>query len=190
MICGDRFSVLLSAVAFLLLIACANVANLMLARAGSRHSEMAIRSAMGASRRRLVAQLLTEAALLAAIGGVLGIGIAAWGLDLFKVFAAHNLPELSQARVDGWALGFVLFVSALSGIFFGVGPAFAASRTNLQDALKGATRSSSSAGAERTRRFLVFTEIALACVLLVGCALMLRSFAALTHADPGFRAQN
>jgi predicted permease len=182
--------VLLGAVGFLLLIACANVANLMLARASSRQSEMAIRSAMGASRQRLIAQLLTEAALLACIGGALGIGIAAWGLDILKHFATDNLPQLVHARLDGWALGFVLLISAASGILFGLGPAFAASRTNLQDALKGANRSSSSAGAERTRRALVFAEVAFACVLLVGCALMLRSFIALMHADPGFRPQN
>ncbi|HKP05477.1 MAG TPA: ABC transporter permease [Chthoniobacterales bacterium] len=182
--------VLLSAVAFLLLIACANVANLMLARGSSRQSEMAIRSAMGASRRRLIAQLLTESALLAAIGGAAGIGIAAWGLDAIRAFATDKMPELLRSQIDGWALVFVIIVSAASGVVTGLGPAFAASRTNLQDALKGATRASTSASAERTRRVLVFAEVALACVLLVGCALMLRSFAALMHADPGFRPQN
>jgi putative ABC transport system permease protein len=182
--------VLLSAVAFLLLIACANVANLMLARASSRQSEMAIRSAMGASRGRLIAQLLTEAAVLAGIGGAVGIAVAVWGLEALKHFATNNVQELLHAQIDGWALAFVLVVSALSGILFGLGPAFAASRTELQDALKGTTRSSTSAGAERTRRALVFAEVALACVLLIGCALMMRSFAALIHADPGFRPQN
>lgn len=182
--------VLLCAVAFLLLIACANVANLMLARANARQGEMAIRSALGASRQRLVSQLLTESTLLACIGGLLGIAIAAWGLDLLKHFAAANLPQLLHARMDGTALAFLILISAASGILFGLAPAFTASRAEVQDALKGSTRSTSGAGAERTRQGLVFAEVAMACVLLVGCALMMRSFVALVHADPGFRSEN
>lgn len=180
--------VLLCAVGFLLLIACANVANLMLARANSRQSEMAIRAAMGGSRRRLIAQLLTEAAVLASVGGILGLAIAMWGLDLLKLFGAENIPELAHAHIDRTALVFVFLASAASGLLFGLGPAFTASRTSFQSALKGTTRSTT--GADHTRHALVFAEVALAAVLLIGCALMMRSFVALTHVDPGFRPEN
>jgi predicted permease len=180
--------VLLCAVGFLLLIACANVANLMLARANARQGEMAIRAAMGASRRRLIAQLLTEAGVLACVGGALGLAIAVWGLDLLKAFGAENIPELAHARIDRTALFFVFLVSAAAGLFFGLGPAFTASRTSFQTALKGTTRSTT--GADRIRHALVFAEVALAAVLLIGCALMMRSFVALTHVDPGFRPDN
>ncbi|MBA3881581.1 MAG: ABC transporter permease [Chthoniobacterales bacterium] len=182
--------VLLAAVAFLLLIACANVANLMLARASAREPEMAIRSALGASRRRLVLQLLTEAALLACLGGMLGTGIAIWGLDLLKLFAARNLPELATARLDGTALAFILAATTTAGVLFGLGPAFATSRTSYLATLKGAARTTAASGAERTRQVLVFVEVALASLLLIGCALMMRSFVALVHADPGFRTAN
>jgi predicted permease len=182
--------VLLCAVGFLLTIACANVANLMLARANARQGEMAIRAAMGASRQRLIAQLLTEAAVLAGIGGILGLAIAIWGLDLLKLFGAENIPELAHAHINRTALVFVFLISAVSGVLFGLGPAFTASRTSFQAALKGTTRSTTGAGADRTRHVLVFAEVALASVLLIGCALMMRSFVALTHVDPGFRPQN
>jgi putative ABC transport system permease protein len=182
--------VLLCAVGFLLLIACANVANLMLARANARQSEMAIRAAMGASRRRLIAQLLTEAAVLAGIGGILGLAIAFWGLDLLKSFGAENIPELAHAHINRTALGFVFLITGLAGVLFGLGPAFTASRASFQSALKGTTRSTTGAGADRTRHALVFAEVALSAVLLIGCALMMRSFVALTKVDPGFRAEN
>jgi putative ABC transport system permease protein len=172
------------------MIACANVANLMLARANARQSEMAIRAAMGASRQRLIAQLLMEAAVLACIGGTLGLAIAVWGLDLLKLFGAENIPELAHAHINRTALCFVFLTSAASGVLFGLGPAFTASRTSFQAALKGTTRSTIGTAADRTRHVLVFAEVALASVLLIGCALMMRSFLALTHVDPGFRPEN
>jgi predicted permease len=180
--------VLLGAVGFLLLIACANVANLMLARANARQGEIAIRAAMGASRRRLIAQLLTEAAVLASVGGIAGLAIAVWGLDLLKLFGAENIPELAHAHIDRTALGFVFLTSTAAGLVFGLGPAFSASRTSFQTALKGTTRSTT--GADRTRQALVFIEVTLAAVLLIGCALMMRSFLTLMHVDPGFRPEN
>lgn len=177
--------VLLSAVGFLLLIACANVANLTLARSSARQSEMAIRAALGASRPRLIAQLLTESILLASLGGAAGLAIAVWGLDLLRSFATQNVHELLRARIDIPTLLFAFTVSALAGILFGLGPAFSGSRGNFQGALKGGTRSTSAA--DRTRQILVFAEIAIAAVLLICSALMMRSFAALMGVDPGFR---
>ncbi|MEP7071912.1 MAG: ABC transporter permease [Verrucomicrobiota bacterium] len=180
--------VLLSAVAFLLLIACANVANLTLARISARQNEISIRAALGASRPRLVAQLLTESALLAFIGGIAGAAIAFWGLDLLRKFLVQNLPELARAQIDGRALLFAVAVSTAAGMLFGLGPAFSSSRARWQSALQGATRSTSASN--RTRQALVFSEIAIAAVLLIGCALMIRSFISLIHVDPGFRPAN
>jgi putative ABC transport system permease protein len=158
----------------------------MLARANARRGEMALRAALGASRSRLIAQLMTEAGVLAITGGVLGLGIAVWGLEVLKRWA--NVPALQHAHIDGSVVAFGLVISVLGGTLFGLGPAFTGSRTSLQEAMSGATRTTS--GASRARQALVFAEVALACALLVGCVLMLRSFGVLIHTNPGFVPEN
>ncbi|MGI8891154.1 MAG: ADOP family duplicated permease [Chthoniobacterales bacterium] len=182
--------VLLGSVSLLLALACANVTNLMLARGKARTSEMAVRAALGASRQRLVAQLLTESALLTAVGALAGFALAFWSLELLRNFATDNLPQLLHAHLDGRVAFFVLLTAGACGMFFGLGPALRASGSSLAAVFGGGTRSTIDAVAARSRSLLVFAEVALAAVLLIGCALMMRSFLRLATTSPGFAADD
>jgi len=183
--------ILLGAVGFVLLIACANVANLLLARGADRSREMAVRTAMGASRFRIIRQLLTESVLLSLAGGILGIVLAYLALSTFVAMAPQNLPRIQEATMDRTVLAFAVLISLLTGIGFGVFPAFQISRTNLNDSLKEATRGTSG-GTERhrIRNLLVVAEVALTIVVLIGAGLMLQSLSKLMGVNPGFDSHN
>ena len=180
--------VLAGAVAFVLLIACANVANLLLARATVRQRELAVRAALGAGRARLIRQLLAESLVLSAAGGVGGLLLAWWGLHFLRAVAAERLPiqRLELVGIDGWVLAFTLGASLLCGLVFGAVPALTAAGSGLNDALKEGGRTGSVSRGNRTRSAFVIIEIALALVLLVGAGLLMRSFKHLLDVDPGF----
>ncbi len=179
--------ILLGAVAFVLLIACANVANLLLAQATARQKEVAIRMALGASRSRLIRQMLTESVMLAAAGGAAGIFLAWWGVDLLIMLAPGDIPRVSQVDLDPWVIGFTAAVTVLTGLVFGLAPALAASRPKLNETLKEGGRGLSEGGRRLSLRSgLVMAEVALAVVLLIGAGLMVRSFLHLQQVSPGF----
>lgn len=182
---------LFAAVTLVLLIACANVAGLLLARASRRRSEIAVRAALGASRFEIVRQILVEAVALALCGGALGILFSGWILDTLLHLVPQSLPRADQIAVDGTMLAFVTVVSLVSGLLFGVLPAWRMSRLDPSFALReGGRGAAGSRGQNRLQGWLVIAETALGLVLLIGSGLLLRSFVRVVHVDPGFDAQN
>ena len=179
--------VLLGAVAFVLLIACANIANLLLARATGRQHELAIRAALGAGRSRIIRQLLTESLVLAVSGGIAGLLLARWGISWLLQLAPNNLPRFGEIGLDSRVLAFTCAVSLVTGVISGLAPAWTAAKTDLHDALKESGRSGM--GRRRLNNTFVVVEIALALVLLVGAGLTLKSFWRLQQVDPGFNPE-
>ncbi|HXA09486.1 MAG TPA: ABC transporter permease [Chthoniobacterales bacterium] len=183
--------ILLGAVALVLLIACANLATMLLARASAREREMAIRVAVGASRARLLRQGLTESVVLAIFGGAVGVLFAIWAIDLVKTLGTQTIPRLSEVRIDGSVLLVTLAIAIGTGLIFGLVPALATGRPDLTEALKeGGRGSTSSRRHNRLRNALVVAEVALALVLLTGAGLLLKSFVRLENVNPGFNAKN
>jgi predicted permease len=183
--------VLLATVGFVLLIACANVANLLLARATVRQKEIAIRAAVGASRARIARQLLTESALLALTGGMLGMVIALGAVEALRAFGPENIPRLNEIGVDGRVVAFTFFISMLTGIVFGLAPALRASRVDLNETLKEGGRGADRGhGRHMTRKLLVVFEVALSLIVLICAGLLIRSYRRVVNAHPGFDSRN
>ncbi|MGB2987852.1 MAG: ABC transporter permease [Phycisphaerae bacterium] len=178
--------VLLGAVGMVLLIACANVANLLLTRSSTRAREFGIRAALGAGRTRIIRQLLTESLVLSAVGGAVGLVLGLWGTTALGSLLPADVPRSHEVGFDGYVLGFALILSVLTGLLFGLAPAIHGSRTNLHESVKQGTRRVTASGGHRLRSALVVSEIAIALVLLIGAGLLMRSFQRLLTADLGF----
>jgi predicted permease len=188
---ANALVIISAGVVFLLIIACANVANLTLARTITRQREIALRLALGASRRRVIRLLLTESILLAFVGGMAGSILAFAGVELFKVIAPDSLPRLADIHVDGWVLAVTLAATLGSGILFGLAPALQVTRRDLDSTLKETGRQSSGGtSTRRLRNALVITELALSLTMLIGAGLLAQSFRKLMNVDPGFDAHN
>ena len=182
--------VMFGAVTLVLLIACANVANLLLARSASRQKEIAIRTALGARRGRIVQQLLTESLLLSIIGGALGLLLAFWMVDTLVAFSPEGTPRTDEIGIDGRVLGFSFATALVTGIVFGLVPALQASKPDLNTSLKEGGKGTQAGSQGRARGVLVVSEIALALMLLIGAGLLMKSFALLQGVDPGFNPKN
>jgi predicted permease len=183
--------ILLGAVAFVLLIACANIANLLLARAASRQKEIAVRTALGASRLRVIRQLLTESVLLSVVSGLLGFGLSVWLIKLLIALIPPNTPRLDEIAINWQVFGFTLSVTVLAGLMFGLFPALQTSRPNLNETLKDSgQRGSETGGRNRFGGLLIISEIALSFILLAGAGLLIKSFLHLREIDPGFNPDN
>jgi putative ABC transport system permease protein len=190
---GDARKALLTmfgAVAFVLLIACANVANLLLVRASGREAEMAVRTALGAGRSRIVRQLITESVMLSLLAAMIGGALAGWAVDAIVAFAPKGLPRLDDITVDTRVLVFSVLLALVTGLVFGLVPAFHSARAELGQMLKDGMRGGSRRATQRTRSALVVSELALAMVLLVGAGLLIRSFVKLMRVDPGFQTEH
>lgn len=186
----DRLLILLAAVALVLLIACANVANLTLSRAAVRAKEIAIRTSLGAGRRRIVNQLITESIILAFAGGALGILLASLGLSLLKSTLPGDTPRLSDVTMDWRVLLFTALLTIATGVLSGIAPALQSSRSELTETLKSGSKGSTLSSGRRVRTTLVVTELALAVLLASGAGLLIRSLWSLSHQNPGFRTEN
>ena len=183
--------VLQGAVALVLLIACANVANLLLARAEARHKEFAVRSALGASRSRILRQFISEGLVLSTLGAILGLAIAFWGLKVLLAANPQSIPRASEITLDPWVVGFTVLVALITGLIFGLAPLLHMSDKSVTIAIKeGGARTTATAGRNQVRRALVIGEIALAVMLVIGAGLLIKSFRNLTSVDAGFNPEN